>query len=56
MKRETWAAVGLFTLASVIAAIAIREFVTGPFMNVGAFSMVATSIVLMVSGGTYVRS
>lgn len=52
--HDTLAAVGLFSLATVIAAIAASEFASGPIMNPGALSLVATSIVLAASGGTYV--
>lgn len=52
--NDTLTAVGLFSLATVIAAIAVNEFVNSTLSNPGALSMVATSIVLMVSGGTYV--
>lgn len=54
MRQDTLTAVGLFSLATVIAAIAINEFATSTLSNPGALSMIATSIVLMVSGGTYV--
>jgi hypothetical protein len=54
MRSDTLTAVGLFSLATVIAAIAANEIATSTFSNPGALSMIATSIVLLASGGTYV--
>ncbi len=54
-NNDTATAVGLFSLATVIAAIAVNEFAISRAPTPEGLSMIATSIVLLSAGGTYVR-